>query len=87
MPFVEVLILAVGLGADAFSVAAGVAVCWYGGRQMFRLAFHFGLFQFFMPLIGWILGSFALPSCSLMGVSAVPEGRGRAYSTTQTPMP
>jgi manganese efflux pump family protein len=59
MPFAEVLILAIGLGADAFSVAAGVGVCWYGRRQMFRLAFHFGLFQFFMPLIGWLLGGLA----------------------------
>jgi putative Mn2+ efflux pump MntP len=26
-------------------------------RQVFRLAFHFGLFQFIMPILGWFLGT------------------------------
>lgn len=56
MPFWEIFLLSVGLGADAFSVAIAVGVCWCGPRQIFRLAFHFGLFQFFMPLLGWAIG-------------------------------
>ena len=57
MGLIESLLVAVGLGADAFSVALGV---WFGGvtpRQTFRLSYHFGLFQFLMPLLGWVLGA------------------------------
>jgi putative Mn2+ efflux pump MntP len=50
------LLLAVGLGMDAMSVCASIGVRWHGPRQMFRLAWHMGLFQFLMPLIGWYAG-------------------------------
>jgi len=56
MGIVETLVVAVCLGMDAFSVALGVGSRGATARQTFRLAFHFGLFQFFMPLIGWIIG-------------------------------
>ena len=59
MGALEILLLSVALGADAFSVAIGVGACWHGRRQIFRLSFHFGLFQFFMPLVGWLLGEWA----------------------------
>ena len=59
MSWLEIILLSVGLGLDAFSVAIGVGVCWCGPKQIFRLCFHFGLFQFFMPLIGWVLGGAA----------------------------
>ncbi len=38
------------------SVCAGIGVRWHGRRQMFRLSWHMGLFQFLMPLIGWFAG-------------------------------
>ncbi len=44
---------------DAFAVSIAAAA-YFGKatkRQKFRLSFHFGLFQFLMPLIGWFLGS------------------------------
>ena len=43
---------------DAFSVcvAAGVKIKKPTYRQYFRFSFHFGLFQFFMPLIGYYGG-------------------------------
>jgi putative Mn2+ efflux pump MntP len=41
---------------DAFSVSMAVAAGPRLPRQTFRLTFHFGLFQFFMPLIGGFLG-------------------------------
>ena len=41
---------------DAFSVSMAVAAGPRLPRQTFRLTFHFGLFQFFMPLIGGLLG-------------------------------
>ncbi len=57
MGILESLLVAVGLGADAFSVALGVGFGGVTPRQTFRLSWHFGLFQFLMPLLGWLLGS------------------------------
>ncbi len=50
--------IAISLAIDAFSVAvsAGVYFGKTNHRQRFRLSFHFGLFQFIMPLIGWLVG-------------------------------
>jgi putative Mn2+ efflux pump MntP len=53
----QVLALAVGLGLDAMSVSAAVGVRWHGRRQIFRLSWHMGMFQFGMPIIGWAIGS------------------------------
>jgi len=59
MDFVSILLIALGLAMDAFAVALGVGTTckkiWF--RPGFRLAFHFGLFQFMMPIIGWALGT------------------------------
>ena len=43
---------------DAFSVciAAGVIIQRPNLGHYFRLSFHFGLFQFFMPIIGYFGG-------------------------------
>jgi putative Mn2+ efflux pump MntP len=43
---------------DAFAVALGLGLRLQPatGRQTFRLAFHFGLFQFLMPIAGWAAG-------------------------------
>jgi putative Mn2+ efflux pump MntP len=53
-----VLGLALGLAMDAFSVAiaTGGVLGVVAKRQTFRLSFHFGLFQFLMPVIGWVAG-------------------------------
>ncbi|MDT8440354.1 MAG: manganese efflux pump MntP family protein [Desulfuromonadales bacterium] len=50
--------LAVALGMDAFAVAlgAGVVLQKLTGRHLFRLGFHFGLFQALMPVLGWLAG-------------------------------
>jgi len=53
----EVLAIAVALGLDAMSVSAAVGVRWHGPRQKFRLAWHMGLFQFLMPVLGWLAGA------------------------------
>ena len=44
------------MDAFAVSLVAGTLKTIRGPRAHFRLAFHFGLFQFFMPLIGWYAG-------------------------------
>jgi putative Mn2+ efflux pump MntP len=56
--FFSILIIAVGLGMDAISVAMSIGAArrdrsW---GPTFRLAFHFGLFQFLMPIAGWLAG-------------------------------
>jgi len=52
------LALAVALAMDAFavSIATGVTLKSVSPRQTFRLAWHFGLFQAMMPIIGWSAG-------------------------------
>ena len=54
----EIMILAMGLAMDAAAVSLAAAASGFAkdGRAVFRLAFHFGLFQFMMPVIGWFLG-------------------------------
>ncbi|HUN54257.1 MAG TPA: manganese efflux pump MntP family protein [Smithella sp.] len=58
MTFVMIFILALGLGLDAFSVAIGIGAgsdkkSW---APILRLSAAFGLFQFVMPIIGWLAG-------------------------------
>lgn len=59
MDLLVVIAIAVALAMDAFAVAivTGLTVVPLTRRHVFRLAFHFGLFQFFMPLIGWAAGA------------------------------
>jgi len=56
----EIVLVAVALGFDAFAVGLGVGTTCCAPRQVFRLSFHFGLFQFMMPLIGWLSGRYIL---------------------------
>lgn len=58
---------AMALAMDAFAVAAAVSASLprLTARHVFRLAWHFGLFQAFMPVAGWFggraLASFIAP--------------------------
>jgi manganese efflux pump family protein len=58
--------IAVGLAMDAFavSIAAGLAVRPVTPRHTFRIAFHFGLFQCLMPILGWLAGINVAPFIS-----------------------
>ncbi len=58
MDIVTIFLLALALAIDAFAVAvaAGSVLGRAHRRQVFRLSFHFGLFQFLMPLLGWLAG-------------------------------
>lgn len=65
MSLLEISIIAVGLAMDAFavSITCGISSCScskLGGRPSLKCSFkvgaYFGFFQFFMPIIGWILG-------------------------------
>src|SRR5512140_2130790 len=58
MPVYEVFLIALSMAMDAFAVClvAGSMNQANGPRPAFRLSFHFGLFQFVMPVIGWFAG-------------------------------
>ena len=58
MDLLTIILIALALAVDAFAVAlaSGVSLCQVNGRQIFRLAFHFGLFQAGMNIIGWAAG-------------------------------
>lgn len=59
MTFVEILLIALSMAMDAFAVCLGAGTTGQTSspRPTFRLAFHFGLFQFLMPIVGWFAGA------------------------------
>lgn len=59
MELYALLGIAIALAMDAFAVAlsAGVVLPVLTARHLFRLSFHFGLFQGLMPIIGWLIGA------------------------------
>ncbi len=86
----EIILIALGLAMDAFAVAlaAGASGRTGGARAVFRLSFHFGLFQFLMPVVGWFGGSIvasriakfdhwvAFALLGIIGVRMVKSGLG-----------
>jgi putative Mn2+ efflux pump MntP len=58
MGLFSTLVIAVGLGMDAFavSVASGVAMKGMGLRQTLTIAASFAIFQALMPVLGWSAG-------------------------------
>jgi putative Mn2+ efflux pump MntP len=59
MSFWPLLLISVGVAADAFavSVGKGLAMSRLDWRAASRLALAFGLAQAAMPVVGWLLGS------------------------------
>lgn len=49
------------------SVCLAIGSKWHGPRQTFRLAWHMGLFQFLMPIAGWVAGQQLTNSLSVIG--------------------
>ena len=58
MNFFLVFGVAFALAMDAFAVSIGVSLSLEGMKkaQAFKLALHFGFFQFMMPVLGWLAG-------------------------------
>ncbi|WP_448871362.1 manganese efflux pump MntP [Desulfobulbus propionicus] len=58
MDSLSLIAVSVALALDAFAVAlaAGAVLRPLSFRPCFRLAFHFGLFQALMPVVGWLAG-------------------------------
>lgn len=59
MSLIEILVIAVSMALDAcaVSLAVGTAGHAQGLRSRLRMAFHFGLFQGLMPILGWMAGT------------------------------
>jgi putative Mn2+ efflux pump MntP len=59
MELVTSFFIATGLAMDAFAVSLGIGTTGQARdrRAKFRLAFHFGIFQAGMTLLGWLAGS------------------------------
>jgi putative Mn2+ efflux pump MntP len=59
MTIAATALIAVGLAMDCFAVSLGVGACpvEINRRSIFRVTWHFGLFQAGMTLIGWLAGS------------------------------
>jgi len=59
MSYLDIILLSIGLAMDASAVSIAAAAAGFASkpRAIFRLAFHFGLFQAGMPAIGWVLGN------------------------------
>jgi putative Mn2+ efflux pump MntP len=59
MTIYSIIALAVALAMDAFavSIATGAYLGNLHTRQIFRLSWHFGLFQAIMPVTGWFSGT------------------------------
>ena len=58
MSVFEIILISVGLAMDAFGVSIGKGLSMpvgENGRKV-TLAFLFGLFQFLMPVMGWLIG-------------------------------
>ena len=52
---------ALSIDASAVSLAASTSGYVPDKRAIFRLSFHFGLFQFLMPILGWAFGNTIAP--------------------------
>lgn len=101
MSFASLLLLAVGLAADATAVAAarGLAVPAVRVGHALRVALLFGGFQAVMPLFGWLLGArlgplvaawdhwIAFGLLSALGAKMLWEARGRADARPEVAAP
>ena len=58
MSVFEIILISIGLAMDAFGVSIGKGLSMTVGEngRKVTLAFLFGLFQFLMPIIGWLIG-------------------------------
>ena len=58
MSFISIFLIALALSMDAFSVATAIGATGskLNSYAVLRLATAFGIFQFVMPILGWLLG-------------------------------
>ena len=58
MDMITIIVIAIGLAMDAFavSITRGLTIKHQKIHYAFRIALFFGVFQAFMPLVGWLTG-------------------------------
>ena len=96
MSFLSILLIALSMAMDAFAVSLGAGVkIGPGPRPVFRIAFHFGLFQALMPVIGWLFGNTIEPYLKhydhwvafgllvFVGIRMIRSGLGHESEDTQ----
>ena len=100
MGIIEIILVAVGLSADAFAAALCQGLCFPKFKLRFAIgvAFMFGFFQAIMPLIGWFLGSgfreyivhidhwIAFALLSILGLKMFAEAQKTAPSEAACPV-
>ena len=54
-----IIVISLGLAMDAFavSIASGLSMSPFSKSKAIKIAFFFGLFQFGMPVLGWLAGT------------------------------
>ena len=59
MGFVEILLIAIGLGMDSFAVSKckGLSMKKMSWKKALKIGLYFGIFQALMPAIGYLLGT------------------------------
>jgi len=59
MKILDIILIAIGLAMDCFavSIACGIYIKKIFSWPTFRIALLFGVFQAFMPMIGWLIGT------------------------------
>ncbi len=59
MDFLTTFLIAIGLAMDVFAVSLGIGTLQavHTPGYVFRLSFHFGLFQGLMTFLGWLAGN------------------------------
>jgi putative Mn2+ efflux pump MntP len=59
LSIIEIIALAFSLSLDCFAVSLALSASGYlnDRRAVFRISFHFGLFQSLMPIAGWSVGA------------------------------
>lgn len=58
MSIAAVLLLAVALGTDSFSLCLGIGLAGVRRAQVYLISFTVLLFHIFMPLLGWYAGEY-----------------------------
>ncbi|MDD4238677.1 MAG: manganese efflux pump MntP family protein [Desulfotomaculaceae bacterium] len=71
MSLITLIILAIALGTDAFSLCVGIGLAGVNRRQIILISVTVLIFHIAMPLIGWLVGEFA---GSLLGRVAAIAG-------------
>lgn len=71
MSLITLIILAVALGTDAFSLCVGIGLAGINRRQIILISITVLIFHIAMPLLGWLVGEYA---GSLLGRVAAIAG-------------